>query len=81
MAVPSGGSWNNSTFTIHQASRWYETGVVSRPSANVIRVTGVSPHTLAGSARVDYHAGMGTLVGANGLPVATFTGLPCPPVP
>jgi hypothetical protein len=80
IAPPEAGSWNASTFTLHQAPRWHETGVVSLAAPNRVRITGINPHIVAGSALIDYHAGLGTLVGENGLPVASFTGFPCPPV-
>lgn len=81
MSPPLGGSWNNGTFTIHQASRWYETGVVSLSAPTVIKITAVNTHLLAGSTLIDYTNALHTLVGTNGLFVASFTGFPCPAVP
>ncbi len=80
--APILGNWNSGTFTIHQNSRWYETGAaVSRPSPNRIVITAGVSHVVAGNAVIDYDAAMLTIVGQNGIPVASFTGFPCPPVP
>ena len=76
-----GGTWNNGTFTMHQASRWYETGVVSLSAPNVIKITAINAHIVAGSSVIDYTNALHTLVGVNGLFVASFTGFPCPAVP
>jgi hypothetical protein len=78
--IPVPGSWLNTTFTIHQAARWYETGVVTRTAANVIRITGVNNHVLAGSATIDYDDALHTLIGLNGMRVLSFAGVACPPV-
>lgn len=78
---PSNGSWNTGTFTIHQPTRWYQAGIVTRPSANVIRVTAINFQSAPGSAVIDYDDALSTIVGANGVPVASFTGFPCPSQP
>jgi hypothetical protein len=78
------GSFNASTFTIHQPSRWYQTGIVTLAGgvgSNQVRVPGISPTVIAGPASIDYSDSLATLVGVNGLPVHSFAGFPCPPTP
>ena len=77
------GSSNTTTFTLHTVPRRYQAGAVTLPgpSQNVIRVAGINMVVVAGGGTIDYSNALNTLVGTNGLSVASFTGLPCPAQP
>ena len=78
------GSSNTTTFTLHTVPRRYQAGAVTipgGPGTNVIRVAGINMVVVGGAGVIDYDASLSTLVGTNGLPVASFTGFPCPAQP
>lgn len=77
-ALDALGAFDASTFTIHRAGQRYETGDVSFIDDTTVRVAGVNPVAVAGEETIDYDAVQETLVGAEGGPVASFAGFPCP---
>ena len=72
------GVFDASTFTIHRSDRRYETGDVSPVDATILKITGADAVEEEGAEVIDYDAALGTLIGTNGLPVASFAGFPCP---
>ena len=74
-------NWDVSTFEVFQATTRYQTAAVTLAGpATVVRIACTAVGPAGGSGTIDYDDALETLVGANGQPVAAFTGLACPPV-